>query len=930
MTAGRHWRPARATRRAISIGALCAPVLPALAPAQAAPVRVPRETVSRAAPGAMPAGPGATERETSAILVADAAPRSFRVVTVAIPAALRRAERVRYDVERIGGATILGSETGSLDPRSPSSSVVLTLGVPAGALGGRARVAMVRFTADGRVALDVPIELDVAGRSRIDVTPRRAMRGAQRGDRIDMSFSIRNAGNVRDTIDLVVAAPPAWSTRFTEPSHIALAPGEMVERTIVVLVPTLCDLGDFGVAIVATGRGGERARGLATVEVTDRLQAGFRSGPVVTLGVGSTANVRGETRAVESAAVQGRVSDGVTISGRISSPLPSDPVTSRSLAMLDYSPRSNFLSVGAATWSATLGNTGTGLSALGGESVFGRGGSLRFDARNSEVRLFAAAPDAGGGASWDQSSLIGASIDTKVGAGTVSAFLAHLRDSSYSIRALDAAGVGLDVRPWSDGMVSGELAARSYRGGSGMGVAGVLHTPLAGGQVDLRLAHAPGGANAFALATDELTATGDRAIGRLRADASYWTTRDESVSSDVLNSTGWSLSPAYPVLPTLTMTSYVQGSSITTSGSDGSFASTQRDLGVRGVLLRGGFELSADGRLSTISRAIGGASPAAASDVSRRITDRLRLDHAGARGEFGIGGSVETNIVGAATLPAQTTIDAHIDRLQPITRLPHLTLSGSAQRLRFGDATLTMSRLEANLELARSTRIVFGIERGTARDAAGVLQTVLTLKVERAARLPALGRRSATGVVFEDRNGNGVRDPGEPGVSGIVVRRGAQSAVTDGGGVFRLDDRAAGRTEIDPRSLPSGWLPSSRSMASEGAELSLGVVPSAALDVDVTLAVAGDAAAPVTVGRAVLTLRDSAGRVWTAWTDGASHATFDALPVGRYTLVTTLDGPSEPLLVDPVAPIEITGAARRQHVAVTVRTRPLRMFKAQP
>lgn len=881
---------------------------------------------------AVRADPGVPERDARAIVVANAEPRSFRIVSVAIPAELGTVDHVQYAVTVTGSATILGPREGSIVAGSASSGLVLTVGVPAAALGGRTRVAVVRFVAaGGRAAVRVPIELEVAGVSRIEITPKRPMRGAQRGDRVDVSFSIRNTGNIRDTIELTVDAPGSWSTRFTEPPRVVLEPGESIERTIIVNVPTNADLGDFGIALVAVARaGGSGARGTTTIEVTDGLRPGFQTGPLVTAGVGSASSSGNDARTVESIALQGPVSDALTVAGRITTPLPSDPVASRALTMLGYSPRSSFLSLTATNWSATLGNTGATLSALGGQSVFGRGGSTRLGAGAGNLRLLAATPNVGGAASWDQGSLIAASGDARIGTSTVTAFLAHLRDSSYTVRALDVAGVGVDLRPWADGTVSGQLAARSYRGGSGLGAAGAVQGPIADGQLDLQLTHAPGGTDAFALASDALTAAMARSFGRLRAEASYWATRDQAAASDDLSSSGWSFSPTYPILPSLSIGSYVQGSSFASGVGDGHFVSNQRDLGARGVLLTAGFELSADSRLSTIARAIDGASQVV-NDDSRRVTNRLRLDHAGARGEFGIGGSLETSVVGAASMAPQTTVDAHIERLQLVPMLPHLTLSGSAQRLRFGDATLTTSRLEADLDLQRSTRIALGIERGTARDEAGVLRTVLTLKVERAARLPALGRRSASGVVFEDRNGNGVRDPGEPGVSGIVVRRGSRSAVTDGDGVFRLDEAATGRTEIDARSLPSGWLATARSIASTSDDHALGVIPTAALDVDVKLAGAADgSASPVRVGRASLALRDTAGRVWVARTDAASHATFDALPVGRYTLAAELDESSEPLVVDATSPIEITGAARRQHLTVTVRTRPLRMFRGQP
>jgi hypothetical protein len=186
-------------------------------------------------------------------------------------------------------------------------------------------------------------------------------------------------------------------------------------------------------------------------------------------------------------------------------------------------------------------------------------------------------------------------------------------------------------------------------------------------------------------------------------------------------------------------------------------------------------------------------------------------------------------------------------------------------------------------------------------------------------------------VVFEDKNGNGVRDPGEPGVSGIVVHRGAQSVVTDGNGVFRLDPARPGRTEIDARSLPDGWLLTARPMAGSVDEYSLGVMPTSALDVEISVAGAADPGKlPQHVGRATLTLRDTAGRVWTTRSDESARAAFDALPLGRYTLVAEFDESSEPLIVDTAPPIQITGATRRQHVALVARTRPVRMFRGQP
>jgi hypothetical protein len=620
----------------------------------------------------------------------------------------------------------------------------------------------------------------------------------------------------------------------------------------------------------------------------------------------------------------------LSVSGRLSAPVPADPATGRALAMLGYSSQSNYLSLASPKWGATVGTTGVSLSDLTGQSVFGRGASLRLSSDRGQVRLLSASPFAGGGFGWTQSSLVAATGAANVGANVLTAFLVHLRDSTYTVRALDAAGAGIEARPWTDGIISGELAARSYRNGNGLGAAAVLQSPVAGGELDLRITHAPGGTAAFAPASDALTIAADRAFGRLRTDASFWSSRDDRPADGNFASTGWALAPSFPVLPGLSITSYLQGSSFSASGEQGRFESTQRDLGARGVLLRSGFALSADSRISVVSRAVD-AAVTSVQDESRRVTNRLRLDHVGARGEFGVGGSVETSVAGSTSMQPQTTVDAHIDRLQVVPWFPHLTMSGTAQRFQVGDATLTTTRLEANLDVQRTTRIVAGVERGTARDAAGVLRTVLTLKVERAASLPGLGRRAMSGVVFQDRNGNGVRDPGEPGAADIVVRRGSESAVTDANGVFRLDAALTGRTEIDSRSLPGGWLQSPRSIAGASNDLALGVIPVAALDIEVVLATGTESdARSVRIGTATLILRDSTGRAWIARTNAASRATFDALPVGTYQLTAELEGASEPLLVDAIPRLDLTGASGRQRVTVTVRRRPLKIFQGQP
>jgi len=60
----------------------------------------------------------------------------------------------------------------------------------------------------------------------------------------------------------------------------------------------------------------------------------------------------------------------------------------------------------------------------------------------------------------------------------------------------------------------------------------------------------------------------------------------------------------------------------------------------------------------------------------------------------------------------------------------------------------------------------------------------------------------ATGVVFHDRNGNGVRDPGEPGVAGVLVTNSRAVTVTDADGRWSLP---AAPPVILSVVQPSGW-----------------------------------------------------------------------------------------------------------------------------
>lgn len=924
-TLERSWRNAIAGCLALVISWQ----VPAIACAQRTTDPRPRTLAATAVSAARRDDPEIPDIEAEPILVVNGAPRSYQVVKVPVPLEFSADRGVSYDVIATTTAPLLGKRSGGLaGGRTRERAVVLTVGIPAVAVAGRTTIAYVRFFADGTRGVRVPVELAVPAIPRVRITAAQTLRGARPSEQFELWFEVANAGNLRDTLDLHLDAPPTWNSRFTAPARVVLQPGETVNRSVRMIVPSASDIGDFPVTLIALAGLTERARATTIVQVTDATRGSQRSGPVIVVGAASAVSQGSAARSVETVTIDGPVSDGVTVSGRVSTPLPSDPVVNRAIATMGYSSQSNFMSIAAQHWGAAVGTTGLSLGDLAGQNVFGRGASIQLRSDQLSLRVLGATPLSSDGMNWTAPSLFAAATDVRVGPSVITGFFAHLRDSTYAVRSLDVAGIGAEASPWTHSVISAQIAEREFRDGSGLGAAGDLRGPIAGGDVDLRIVHAPGGTAAFASNRDALSASMGRAFGRLRTDVSYWGTQDRTATAADIASSGWSVSPSYAVFAPLTLGVDVRHSGFTSSDDRGSFGSNQQEYGGRARLLLAGFDLSADSRWSTLasSAAVPDGTPVV--DRTQRVTTRARLDHMGAYGDIGVGGSIETAAIGSSSIPSPTTADVHIERLQLLPRVPGLTVSAAAQRMQYGAATLTTSRGELSLEIHRSIRIVLGGEKGAVRDANGIVRSVMTLRVERSTFLPAFDRHLISGVVFEDRNGNGLRDPDEPGVGGIVVHRGAESAVSDAKGVFRISRDASGRMEIDSRSLPEGWLQSPRLLDGVVNDLELGVVPTTSLEVRVVLAPLANGSVPnVRLGAITLALHDSSGREWIAQSDPLARATFDALPAGRYTLDVDLANSSEPLLVDSIPEIVVGTTPGRQHVTVFARTRPIRIFR---
>jgi hypothetical protein len=216
---------------------------------------------------------------------------------------------------------------------------------------------------------------------------------------------------------------------------------------------------------------------------------------------------------------------------------------------------------------------------------------------------------------------------------------------------------------------------------------------------------------------------------------------------------------------------------------------------------------------------------------------------------------------------------------------------------------------------------------------------ISALRIERSFGAPSMLRGGrGSGVVFEDRNGNGVRDPEERGIPNVVVRVGGEVAITDRSGSYRLTRPGAGVPMVDEQSLPFGLLITPqglRGVTSGMRDGSVDIPVSPTGTVDVQL----DIEASTLVGERG---RDALGAVSVHAVDvrGGRHlaravvggvARFDALPSGTYRLEIDASAAAEPLAVQGGTPtFTVSGDVGRQVVRVMLGARRVRMFRGTP
>jgi hypothetical protein len=867
------------------------------------------------------------------------APRTLVTMAVPIPGELRDAPRVAFMVEMTGPVEVVGRLEGILESVSPNRSarsVMITLRIPADALVGLLDVADVTFTApDGRTVV-VPIILRVPAVRSIRVSGAREIRALRGGDRVELVYQVQNLGNAVEIFDASVASPAGWVLRLPRSMRVTVAPHSETEVAFVVGVPSGVNAGDYIVSTSLSPVG--RPDSVVTASAATYLRVlesdaqipGLMLEPLV--AVSSTAETM---HIVTGARVAGPIGNEMRLNATVL-PRPSqNGLHTVGLSAVGAIGAPFHATLAGRNWNVQAGMVGARLSELTGLNITGTGATGSYRNDRFEAQVVAAGPLSSGNS---DGAFIGGTFHTQLAFGRVGASASHLREEFVGGNGRELSALGVDWLSNSVGTMrfGGGVALRQLATGSELGAEGRVIHERDGESARLRISHTPGGTSAFASSTDAIDFEVRKDFNdRWTGDATANRVSDVNTTFTNVKSTSFSVGQRYQATEALSLN--LRGSTnayrVEASSLAGQFGSRDDGLSAGAELAIGHTTATASTRLGMLSRETALLSGG---------TDRVRAGQLNA--QLGLSRPWEGLGVTSANISVSRTGDGvgipgqFISAQARWAELPLMLgtrvvrLGSDVQYLKAtGGSSYVIARATAATALPGNLDLAMSFERNPYfRDEAGNAGWVAAMRVSVRTQMLAANRFSPPGMVYEDRNANGVRDAGERGVAGVVLRQGNVRLVTNREGTYRVPASVRGRLRIDPASIPAGFVAHPRYAVDSLEQRDIPLVPTGSVTVGLTLVADSLGRRPdVDLGLAQLWLRDASGLEWVGVAVGDGSFRFDQIPIGRYTLRSDFRRLSEPVRIDENATVDVVPGAQSVRV-IEARGRTIRMTIPAP
>lgn len=862
--------------------------------------------------------PAPVRREVLPPLVFEAEPRSFQVVRVPIPAVLRAAETVAYEIQPSTNFMVIGTRRGEITKENARADLLVTVRIPADASAGAHMAAHAIFRS-GNMEIDVPIETRVRAVYRIRLNVENEIHDVQLGNRVQLHARVANLGNAVDTVRLAFETPSSWNLGIHDTTIVVQA-GEVGEKLLRFTVPRKSATGSFFIRTNAASLGAS-ATALTTLSVGNPSADVAPPGPVLRFGLGGVGIPNGSSGGIADLAISGPLTSSIHIDGRIASSPNLSSNSIRGLARVGAYVTEPHFAAWTSEWRLGLGSTVSRTNEIIGVNAGGRGAAFDYQDRVNELHVTAAKEV---GSIDARGSSFGAEFDRRVRFGTVGVSLARLRGSGFGDQKVNSFGIHGSGIARKDVNVEGALAYRDFARGTGLGLIAGVSGKLPRTAGTFRFIHAPGGTSAFARAENELVATTTTQVDdRLQISASLFSTSDKDVSANNVGSRVFSITPSYQLGEALFLRAEMRTSSFEVRANPFAFTNGELHLGAGVTTGHKGTTYSGDASIDRLTRGVR-TDNVNARDAGARIGMRLNASRPLSFGALQVEASYDHNDRSTGFVPHQVILTARADHAQIPRISRNLFLDGEIGVSYWsGVRTYTTFRMGASYSLADQTEVTMSIERNPMMYASGTsAPVVFALRVERSFGLPRLITGRAAGVIYQDYNGDGRRDPDEPGMPNIRVRRGDSHATTDANGRYRFWEESRGNTVVDVTTLPTGWIVSGRPQ-----DGNIAVTPTTRVEVNLMPGLA-ERVRKVDLSQLVVTARDDAGRIFVARRTASDIAVFEALPVGSYEIGIDASGMAEPLRIDGTPPrINVTRESVKT-ITLPLAGRPLR-FKGK-